>query len=181
MRPVLLVPGIGNSGPSHWQSLWQARHTDVTRVMQRDWDFPVREEWVEALDDAVAQATAPPILVAHSLGCLAVAHWAAQATRTCFAALLVAVPDPGGPAFPREASGFAPLPPSLPELRVTVVSSSDDSYATSSYTEKRVAAWGAEHICLGRRGHINAASGLGDWPEGWAIVSRWRDASAGTD
>jgi predicted alpha/beta hydrolase family esterase len=174
MRPVLLVPGIGNSGPGHWQSLWQANHSDVGRVIQRDWDHPVCDDWVETLDQAVGQAVAPPILVAHSLGCLAVAHWAARSERPCFALLLVAVPDPSGSAFPKVAIGFATVPLALREYRVTVVSSDDDSYATTTYTEGQVAAWGAEHVRLSQRGHINAASGLGDWADGWAIVNRWR-------
>ncbi len=175
MRSVLLVPGIGNSGPPHWQSLWQAKYPDVYRVMQRDWDHPVCDEWVGALHHAVGQAAGPPILVAHSLGCLAVAHWAARSDRPCYAVLLVAAPDPNGPGFPRDATGFALAPPALRRHRVTVVSSSDDPYATTSYTEEQVAAWGAEHIRLGRRGHINADSALGDWPDGWAIVNRWRN------
>jgi len=174
MRPVLLVPGIGNSGPGHWQSLWQAKHPDVGRVMQRDWDHPVCDEWVETLDQAVGQATAPPILVAHSLGCLTIAHWAARLERPCFAVLLVAVPDPSRSAFPEAAIGFATLPLALCEYRVTVVSSDDDPYATMAYTEEQVAVWGAEHVRLSQRGHINAASGLGDWVDGWAIVNRWR-------
>jgi hypothetical protein len=175
MRPVILVPGIGNSGPGHWQSLWQATHADVGRIIQRDWDHPVRDDWVATLDQAVGQAPAPPILVAHSLGCLAVAHWAAQSAGPCFAILLVAVPDPSGPAFPKEAIGFATVPTALRKYRVTVVSSNDDPYATMTYSEKQVSAWGAEHIRLDQRGHINAASGLGDWADGWAIVNRWRD------
>jgi uncharacterized protein len=175
MRPVLLVPGIGNSGPTHWQTLWQAKHPDVGRVMQRDWDHPVCDEWIEVLDQAVVQVAEPPILIAHSLGCLAVAHWAARSDRSCHAVLLVAVPDPDGPAFPRDATGFALVSPALRRYRVTVVSSSDDPYATTLYAEERVAAWGAEHVHLGRRGHINAASGLGDWPDGWAIVNGWRN------
>src|SRR6266478_6270126 len=175
MRPVLLVPGIGNSGPAHWQSLWQAKHPDVGRVVQRDWDNPVRDEWVGALDHAVGQAAVPPILAAHSLGCLVVAHWAAQSDRSCFAILLVGVPDPGGPAFPSAATGFATVPSALRKYRVTVVSSSDDPYATTSYTEERVAAWDAEHIRLGRRGHINAESGLGECPARRAILHRSRN------
>ena len=174
MRPVLIVPGIGDSGPTHWQSRWQAKYPDVSRVMQRDWDHPVREEWVGVLDEAVGRARVPPILVAHSLGCLAVAHWAAQSARPFFSALLVAVPDPSAPAFPSAARGFTPLPGSLSARRLTMVSSTDDPYATTSYTNERVTTWGAEHICLGQRGHINAASGLGDWPSGWALVDRWR-------
>jgi predicted alpha/beta hydrolase family esterase len=175
MRPLLLVPGIGNSGPAHWQSLWQAKHPDVGRVTQRDWDNPVCDEWVGALDHAARQSASPPILAAHSLGCLAVAHWAARSDQPCFAILLVAVPDPSGPAFPSVATGFAMAPPALRKYRVAVISSSDDPYATTSYTEEQVAAWGAEHIRLDQRGHINAASGLGDWPDAWAIVNRWRN------
>jgi predicted alpha/beta hydrolase family esterase len=178
-RPVLLVPGIGNSGPTHWQSLWQAKHPSVARVTQRDWDHPVCDEWVEVLDQAVMQAAAAPILVAHSLGCLAVAHWAARSDRPCFAILLVAVPDPNAPAFPGVATGFAMVPLALRKCRVTVISSSDDPYSTTLYAEERVAAWGAEHVQLGQRGHINAASGLGDWPDGWAIVNRWRNERPG--
>jgi predicted alpha/beta hydrolase family esterase len=29
-------------------------------------------------------------------------------------------------------------------------------------------AWGAEYHVIGAKGHINADSGLGDWPEGQA-------------
>jgi uncharacterized protein len=175
MRPVLLLPGIGNSGPGHWQTAWQAQHSGLVRVMQRDWDHPVCDEWVETLDQAVERAVAPPILVAHSLGCLTVAHWAARSARPCFAVLLVAVPDPSGPAFPKEAVGFSLVPLALCDHRVTVISSDDDPYATTMYTEQLVAGWGAEHLRLSQRGHINAASGLGDWTDGWAMVNRWRN------
>jgi len=123
----------------------------------------------------VRRSAPPPILVAHSLGCLTVAHWAARSDRPCFAVLLVAVPDPSGSAFPKAAIGFQAAPLALREYRVTVVSSNDDSYATTTYTEEQVAAWGAEHHRLGQRGHINAASDLGDWADGWGIVNRWRN------
>jgi uncharacterized protein len=63
----------------------------------------------------------------------------------------------------------------LREYRVTVVSNDDDPCATMTYTEENVAAWGAEHVRLPQRGRINAASGLGPWADGWAIVDRWRD------
>ena len=46
---VLLVPGIGNSGPTHWQSYWEAAHASYARVHQRDWDHPVCADWVAAL------------------------------------------------------------------------------------------------------------------------------------
>jgi uncharacterized protein len=172
MRPVLIVPGIQNSGPTHWQTLWEARHPGVSRVMQADWDHPVCHEWADRLDAAVKAAEQPPIVVAHSLGCLVVAHWAARAHAPAHAALLVAVPDPEGPRFPPEARGFGPVPRSLPGLRAHVVSSHDDPYASPEYTERLLADWGVSHQSLGARGHLNAASGLGDWPEGWRIVEQ---------
>lgn len=174
MRPVLIVPGIQGSGPAHWQSRWEALHPAVTRVMQRDWDHPVCSEWVLALDEAVQAATEAPIVVAHSLGCLVVAHWAARSSRALHAALLVAVPDPQGPSFPEEARGFAQLPQALPDRRLLCVSSQDDPYASSRFTNEMARQWRAEHIELGPRGHLNAQSGLGDWPEGWTWVARWR-------
>jgi len=172
MRPVLLVPGIGNSGPTHWQSLWEARYSNVLRLQQQDWEHPVCDAWAEVLELAVRQCAEPPIVVAHSLGCLVVARWAAHSAQAIHAALLVAVPDPAAASFPVEATGFLPLPSTLAGRRLTVVSSTNDPFSSPAYTEQRVAAWGAEHICLGARGHLNASSGLADWPEGWALVQR---------
>ena len=174
MRPVLLVPGIFNSGPGHWQTLWEERLPGVHRVQQRDWEHPVCGEWVDTLDAAIAKA-GEPVLVAHSLGCLVVAHWAAQSDRVVHGMLLVAVPDPTGRSFPREAIGFAAVPSSLRERHVTVVSSSDDPYSSAAFVNRCVALWGAEHVQLGAVGHINAESGLGAWPQGWAMVETWRE------
>jgi predicted alpha/beta hydrolase family esterase len=179
MKPVLLVPGINNSGSAHWQSIWEARHAKIQRVMQRDWDYPNCDEWVEALDVAVRLANEPPIIVAHSLGCLVVARWAARSNQAVHAVLLVAVPDPEGSAFPREATGFSPVTTELRnELRgkrITIISSTDDPYSTPAYTLQRVAQWNAEHISLASCGHINAVSGLDDWADGWSIVEQWRN------
>ena len=180
-RPVLLIPGIYNSGPTHWQSLWQTRHAGVARVEQADWDHPVCGTWVRALDDAIAALPQPPILVAHSLGCLVAVHWAARHHRAVHALLLVAVPDPSGPNFPADARGFAPLPAALPALptlpsmtRRVLMSSTTDPYSTPDFSAQCASAWNAKPVVLGARGHLNADSGLGDWPEGWALVERWR-------
>jgi len=174
MRPVLTLPGIQNSGPDHWQSRWEAQHPGVTRVQQRDWDHPARGEWVEALEAAVRAQPEPPILVAHSLGCLAVAHWAAGSDAAIHAALLVALPDPKGASFPPEATGFDPVPVSLGGRRVRLVASADDPYASLAHSRRCAQAWRAELVELGTLGHLNAASGLGDWPQAWAWVAGWR-------
>jgi predicted alpha/beta hydrolase family esterase len=179
LRPVLLVPGISNSGPDHWHTLWETRHAGVVRVQQHDWERPVCAEWLGPLDQAIARLNVAPIIVAHSLGCLLVAHWAVQSDRAVHAMLLVAVPDPRGSSFPQEATGFAPVPTTLRGRRATVVCSTDDPYSSPAFVSRCLAQWNADHITLGTRGHINASSGLGDWPEGWSIVEAWRNEPAG--
>src|ERR1044072_9249682 len=89
---VLTAPGSGDSGPEHWQSLWEQANPDFRRVAQRDWLYPVRGEWVETLKREIRTAGAPVVLVAHSLGCLAVAHCARDRTLRVHGALLVVPP-----------------------------------------------------------------------------------------
>ena len=71
---VFMLPGIGNSGPGHWQTLWEQRNPSFVRVQQRDWDSPVCHDWVISLEHAVRAHSADVVLVAHSLGCLLVAQ-----------------------------------------------------------------------------------------------------------
>lgn len=172
MRTFLILPGYGDSGPSHWQTLWE-KDPAFKRVRQRDWEHPDRREWVETLEKAVA-AEQETILVAHSLASLLVAHWAATsapATRArVTAALLVAPPDPAAPVFPSAAIGFAPLPMEPLPFRSLLVSSSDDPYAAPEFARRCAAAWGSRHFEAGALGHINAQSRLGAWEEGLRLL-----------
>src|SRR5262245_55598951 len=92
-RPILIVPGYRNSGPGHWQTRFEARFPSAQRVEMPCFERPTREAWVGALDRAIAACAQPPVLVAHSLGCIAVAHRAQKATREVRGALLVAPCD----------------------------------------------------------------------------------------
>lgn len=167
---VLLLPGIGNSGPEHWQSHWEEQFPNFHRVIQRDWDKPICAEWVAAVEQAVGESGTQTILVAHSLACLVVAEWAAS-TRLCIAgALLVAVPDPEGPNFPQEAVGFrrnTQRPFSFPSI---VVASENDPYASLPYSQQCAAQWGSRFVNIGAAGHINASSNLGRWEEGLKLL-----------
>jgi serine hydrolase len=170
MAPVLILPGLGGSGTEHWQSRWEALEPDYRRVQMPDWDRPELDEWVAALDAAVRAAPAPAVIVAHSLGCLALAHWAARGGRAR-AALLVAVPDPDGSEFPRVARGFAPLHLSPIGFPTRVVASQDDPYGSFAFAQRCAGAWRSELSDVGRAGHINGDSGLGIWPEGRKLLS----------
>jgi predicted alpha/beta hydrolase family esterase len=174
MHPILLVPGYQNSGPGHWQSLWEATMPGARRVEMPNWEHPHREAWVEALDDAVLHAIhegAPPLLVAHSLGCLAVVHWARRHQRPVHGALLVAPPDVEREDTLEVLKEFAPIPLFALPFPARLVASSDDPHASIERSRFWADAWRTSFTDIGPRGHINGASGFGEWPRGEALLA----------
>jgi hypothetical protein len=167
--PTLVIPGIGNSDHAHWQTLWESTNSTFVRVQQRDWNNPVCHEWVNVLEEAVAETGESPVLVAHSLGCLCVAHWAARTTLKVKGALLVALPDPEEAGFPSEAKGFSPVPLRSFGFPSIVVASSNDPYGSLGFARSCSLAWGSRFVNIGPVGHINSESGLGNWPEGLTL------------
>ena len=169
---VLLLPGWLNSGPSHWQSRWEALHGGV-RVEQDDWLWPRRGDWMARLDDVVQASTARHVLVAHSLGCHLVAAWAAHSQHTArvTAALLVAPPDTERGDMPPNLFNWRPIVRRRLPFTSLVVTSSDDPYCAPARSAQMASDWGSATLAIGARGHVNGESGLGDWPEGWAMLS----------
>ena len=182
---VLILPGYQNSGPQHWQSLWQQRphraETEVRRVMQDDWDAPVCSDWYARLRDAICASEDGVVLAAHSLGCLLTAYVMQQneldVIRKIRGALLVAPPDPSGADFPNSAQGFSPDSGQALVFPSVVVASTDDPYGSFDYAQSCAERWGSRLIDIGARGHINAESGLADWPQGWALMTPWFDVA----
>jgi predicted alpha/beta hydrolase family esterase len=129
---ILTVPGLGGSGPSHWQTLWEDSRPDTLRVELGMWNTPHRNAWVTKLDQAISRAEAPVILAAHSLGCLAVAWWAELSPQPygwpVAGALLVAPADVDRPGAPDELRGFAPTPRTPLPFPSILVASSDDPW-----------------------------------------------------
>ncbi len=164
---IIHVPGLGNSGPEHWQSLWQAQQPGSVRVNQNDWDNPVRHDWVEKLQEVISEAGDKEIvLVAHSLGCLTVAHWAQKYSANIKGALLVAPPEVEIDVALEEVLDFAPFPTQKLPFRSILVASTDDDYLTIARAEYLANLWGSEFVNVGAKGHINTYSNIGDWPEG---------------
>ncbi|MEU9128474.1 alpha/beta fold hydrolase [Kitasatospora sp. NPDC048540] len=170
----LVLPGYQGSGPGHWQTRWERERPDrFHRVEQADWDHPLVGDWVAALDAAVTAAGRPVVLVAHSLGCVTVAHWAGGAPASAASvtgALLVAPADIDTAEVP-ELVNFRPVPQRPLPFPSTVVSGSDDPWCTPDRARAFAAAWGAHFVDLGPYGHINADSGLGSWPAGRALLA----------
>jgi uncharacterized protein len=167
-RFVLIVPGLNGSGAGHWQTRWESLDPRILRVVQRDWDHPDCAEWRGSLESAIGAAPGPVVLVAHSLGCALVAHLASRpSAQRIAAALLVAPADVDSPErTPPETRSFAPMPTTPLPFPSTVVASEDDPYVTLARARIFAASWGATFVDAGRKGHLNADSGLGDWPEG---------------
>jgi uncharacterized protein len=172
---TLILPGLGNSGPEHWQSHWELRDPTCLRVMQDEWDAPACDDWVERLDEEIRAAPPPVILVAHSSSCAMVAHWARMApsdTRSKVrGALLVAPSDPSGPRYPAGPAGFAPVPALPLPFPTIVVASDNDEYVTLERATEFATAWGAMLITLRGAGHINAAAGYGEWSDGYTLLA----------
>ncbi len=184
LRPTILtVPGLGNSGPAHWQTLWEKARPDVARIDLGMWDRPHRNSWVTKIDQAVSSARAPVVLVAHSLGCLAVAWWAALSPQPygwpVAGALLVAPADVDRDGAAAELTPFAPAPRQPLPFPSILVASQDDPWIDIDRAHSLAVEWGSHFVDAGATGHINAASGLGSWPEGQELLDRVLTATGG--
>ncbi|MGB3897414.1 MAG: alpha/beta hydrolase [Mesorhizobium sp.] len=174
MTAFLNLPGIGGSGPSHWQSQWEATEPSFDRFRPGDWNRPDLCNWLVALDDAIDRSVPPPILVAHSLACLLVSHASDRIAGRVKGAFLVAVPDPAAHAFPQEAASFADPPRGPIPFPTLIVASSDDPYASQGYVRQRANEWNAGLIEVGALGHINGTSNLGTWAQGRMLLDAFR-------
>jgi uncharacterized protein len=170
----LVIPGWNGSGARHWQTLWEQKYLRFRRVEQRNWSRPPREEWIAQIDADLDRAPAPTFLVAHSLGCLAVAHWAAVAGRKTdrvAGAFLVAPPWlTQSDQCPAQLTDFLPMPLERLPFASLLVASEDDPYLPVEIAARLARAWGSQFVEVGRQGHINVASGHGPWPTGEGLL-----------
>lgn len=155
---ILIVPGRGNSGPDHWQTRLEAGLPGARRVLQREWDHPVLDDWSPQVDAMAAQARRPVLVVAHSFGCLATAAALLDHGAPIAGALLVAPANPDRFAIP-----FARLQQALP-VPTLLVASRNDPWMSHADALNWAGAWGSEVVDAGFAGHINVDSGHGHWP-----------------
>ena len=183
-RPtVLIVPGLRDESPDHWQTilgLWLAsdgyKVENVAPIGKNNNSCIQR---VDGLDEAIRRIAGPTVLVAHSGGCITVAHWAARRadTRHVVAALLAVPPDfetPMPAGYPSkevlQAHAWLPVPKRALPFPSTVVASTNDPLASVDAVTELAAQWGSKVQHLGAVGHLNPASGFGPWPLGHNLV-----------
>ena len=168
MQPnqVLILPGWQGCGPLHWQSKWVQNYA-YQLVEQHDWMRPLRGDWLSRLDEVVSDVCGPIYLVAHSLGCIQVAAWAniSKQTHRVKAALLVAPGDVEAPAFKDVLSSWRPICLKPLPFKSILLGSQNDPHCTLERAQFFAKSWGSDWIDMGPKGHLNADSQLGDWPE----------------
>jgi len=142
--PVLILPGWLNSGPQHWQSLWERDHPEFRRVQQKNWENPLIGDWVSNLDAAIAGCAAPPLLVAPT--------------------------DLERAEAPEALHNFRPIPMVRLPFPSIVVASSADPWLTMERARAFASAWGSRFENAGPAGHINADAGFGPWPMGEMLL-----------
>lgn len=179
---VLIVPGLRDAVAGHWQTLLAARLRQQGRALaevepmgRENVDCAAR---VAAIETAAQAVAGPLVLVAHSAGCLMVAHWARRTTRPVRGALLAVPPDfhtpmpegyPGIEAL--RAAGWLPTPRYKLPFRCIVAASHDDPLAAFAAAAGLAQDWGAELADLGAVGHLNPASGYGPWPQAESLIA----------
>jgi uncharacterized protein len=175
----LLVPGLNDSGPGHWQTIWERERHDCLRVQLGMWSDPVRNVWMGRIDQAVAAAQGPVVLVAHSLGCQAVLWWASLlgegAAGNVVGALLVAPPDVERVGTDPRVQRFAPTPHGVLPFPTIIAASNNDPWCEAERAREMATGLAAEFVLFDQAGHLNADSDLGTWRDGQDLLERLLD------
>lgn len=175
---ILLVPGLRDENPEHWQSLLAASLPNARSLPARgkaDVDLASRVAEIEA---AVSAATAPVVVVAHSGGAIATVHWANR-TRLRPRGLLLATPpvldelQPSDPLLRElQSAGWMPVPRGALPVPCIVAASRNDPLGSIDNVTALASGWGAQLVDLGEVGHLNPASGYGSWAQAPELIHR---------
>ncbi|WP_144122905.1 RBBP9/YdeN family alpha/beta hydrolase [Catellatospora sichuanensis] len=179
---IVTVPGLRGPVDEHWQTRFAARRRDVLAVPPLGRDNPSLDDRVDALQETVETARGSVVIVAHSAGVLTTVHWAARrrgSARRVRAALLATPPDLGAP-LPAEypalselaEHGWLPIPLQPLRFPSIVAASSNDPLGDPARVRALADAWGSRWHDLGAVGHLNPASGHGEWPEADSLVAQ---------
>ena len=173
MINYFIVPGLGGSGPDHWQTYFEKSGDNFQRIIQNDWDVPDIAEWVATIESAISEYDPDSVvLVGHSLGCPTIAQWASFSGKKIKGALLVAPPDIEACQGKIPVKLFKCLPTDKINFPTIVVASTNDHWSGILKQEFYANQWGSEFVNIGEAGHINDLSGYGKWEEGLEILHR---------
>jgi len=178
MSPTfLIVPGLRDHMPDHWQTILERKLPNARSVPRRTQDKLSCATWVADLDRSLAEIDGPVVLVAHSGGVMMVVHWAQNHSRAIRGALLAAPADLESPlpdGYPTHEAlrhnGWLPIPRSPLPFPSIVAASTNDPLGDYSRVAGFASAWGSRLVDVGNVGHLNPASGFGEWPQAETLV-----------
>jgi predicted alpha/beta hydrolase family esterase len=169
---VVFVPGLRDHVDDHWQTLLAARLQRTACVPRLGKHVLSIATWARALEDTLAAIEGPVYLAAHSAGALIVAQWAREYRRPIAGALLATPPDLGAPLpapYPSletfAVNGWLPVPRTRLPFPSIVAASRNDPIGDFDRVSALAAGWGATLYDAGHVGHLNGASGFGEWPQ----------------
>jgi uncharacterized protein len=174
---ILIVPGLRDHVPTHWQTLLEQKLPNAILVPRMAQDKLSCTAWVAKLDESLAAIQGPVILVAHSAGVMIVVHWTQGHRRPIAGALLAAPPDLESPlpeGYPTQdilrENGWLPTPRARLPFPTIVGASTNDPLSRYERAEALAQAWGSKLVNLGSVGHLNPVSGYGEWPQAEALI-----------
>ncbi|MFE3445161.1 RBBP9/YdeN family alpha/beta hydrolase [Nocardia sp. NPDC059180] len=174
---IVIVPGLRDHVPEHWQTLLAERLNKVRTVPPLECDKLSLASRIAALDAVLADIDGPVVLVAHSAGVMITVHWAQHYQRPVRAALLATPADletplPSGypTAQELEAGGWNPIPRGRLPFPSIVAASTTDPLASYRRAAGMAESWGSRLVDIGDVGHLNPASGYGDWPRAQELL-----------
>ena len=163
---LLIVPGLHNSGPTHWRSWLQLLHPSAVRVEQRDWTQPQLDRWAGRITSTLERQVPRPVAGGGAQLWLPRAG-AAPAAATRFAG----GGHPAGARRPIRTSSVSAglLPQGALTVPSTMVVSNTDPWMRAVAARGWAQRWGSHTVNLGDAGHINSAAGFGPLP----LAQRW--------
>lgn len=176
---VLFVPGLRDHVEDHWQTHAARAFPGSVTVAPLTTDRLSQTARVAALDAALRAIDGDVVIAAHSAGCLMVAAWAQNPTRSIKGALLATPADvenplpPGYPSFDElKASGWVPIPRAPLPFPALVAASRNDPLAGFAKVAELTESWGATLHDAGAVGHLNPPAGFGPWPKGLELIAQ---------
>lgn len=165
---LLVVPGLNDSGPAHWQTWLEAQHgRRAVRVEQDDWARADLARWTQRIQTTLARHPGSRwVAVAHSFGCLALLRFLALGGEGVHSALLVA------PADPAKFGVCAQLPQAQLPIATVLMASETDPWMKFESACAWARVWGSQIISLGDAGHINTEAGFGPLPQAKVLVEQ---------
>jgi predicted alpha/beta hydrolase family esterase len=184
---IVTVPGLRGHVSEHWQTLLESRLPNVRSVPPLGRTYASLDDRVALMHSIIEDVDGPVVLVAHSAGVITTVHWAVRHHSPHVAGALLVTPPDLATELPAEypslavleANGWLPIPRQPLPFPSIVAASTNDSLGDPERVRGLAASWGSRFHSLGAVGHLNPASGYGEWPGVDALLDELAAALVG--